>query len=228
MAESLERPEAVFFDWDGTLVDSFAFLHGAHNYTRAQFGIAPFSLEDFGRYFGQPREKLYIQLYGAENVEAAKGHFEAYVMEHHKEGLKPISGAQEVLEVLHRLGVPCGVVTNKKKDLVLREIENYGWDNFFISVVGAGEAESDKPSPAPLQLAIERMGLPLNLDKTWLVGDTDNDLACANALGCKTILILDGGEAANLLENYEVHMHQKNCQELREFLLQYDLEALKK
>lgn len=148
MGYELQRPEAVFFDWDGTLVDSFAFLHAAHNHTRGQLGIAPFTLEDFRGYFGQPREQLYAELYGSENVDAAKGHFESYVMAHHKEGLKPVKGAQALLKTLYDMGVPCGVVTNKKKDLVEQEIINYDWGDFFISVVGAGEAEADKPSPA--------------------------------------------------------------------------------
>lgn len=228
MTWALKRPEAVFFDWDGTLVDSLSFLHAAHNHTRAQFGIAPFSLDDFKGYFGQPREHLYITLYGAENVETAKQHFEAYVTAHHKEGLKPVKGADDLLQTLYDMGVPCGVVTNKKKDLVEREIAHYGWGGFFTSVVGAGEAEADKPSPAPLRLAIERAGVTSSLDVVWLVGDTDNDLACANAVGCKAVLIANNDEVRDLLIKHEVHLHQNNCGALREFLLQYDLKALNK
>ena len=122
---SYSLPKAVFFDWDGTLVDSFAFLHAAHNYTRAQFGMDSFSLDVFAMYFGQPREKLYAEIYGADNIEAAKGHFEHYVYSNHAKDLKPLPGAKELLETLEGLGIPCGVVTNKKGDLVRKEIENY-------------------------------------------------------------------------------------------------------
>lgn len=224
---TLPKPKAVFFDWDGTLVDSFAFLHAAHNYTRKQFDLMPFSLEDFGGYFGQPREKLYAEIYGVENIETAKTHFEHYVYSNHKEGLKPLNGALEVLEVLRDLAVPCGVVTNKKRDLVEAEIKNYSWDHFFISVVGAGDAEEDKPSSAPLLLAIEKSGLDFDFDDIWFVGDTDNDLGCANSAQVKTILIHDGPKSADLLEKYKVHLHQKNCSEFARFLLQYDEKRLK-
>ncbi len=228
MEAPLDKPKAVFFDWDGTLVDSFAFLHAAHNHTRAQFGMEPFALEVFEGYFGQPREKLYAEIYGADNIEEAKGHFETYVYANHAEGLKPIVDAEEVLKALERLGVPCGVVTNKKRDLVEKEIQNYGWQDYFISVVGAGEAEADKPSSAPLLLAIERAGLDLPMPDIWYVGDTDNDLACANGAGCKSVLIAPQVEVIDLLEKYEIDLHQNNCSEFLEFLLQYETKPLKK
>ncbi|MEZ5813524.1 MAG: HAD family hydrolase [Alphaproteobacteria bacterium] len=224
----IERPKAVFFDWDGTLVDSFAFLHGAHNHTRAQFGMEPFALEVFEGYFGKPREQLYEDIYGRENIEAAKGHFENYVYAHHMDQLEPICGAQEVLDVFKTLEIPCGVVTNKKRALVEAEIAHYGWQDYFSSVVGAGEAEADKPSSAPLLLGVERAGFDFAFSDIWYVGDTDNDLACANDAGVRSILILDQPKAADLLAKYKVDLHQNNCGEFAGFLLQYGAEGLQK
>ena len=217
----LARPKAVLFDWDGTLVDSFAFLHAAHNFTREKFGFDPLSLDEWSGYFGQPREKLYADIYGAENIEEAKKHFEHYVLSNHLEGLKPCAGAGEVLKKLHATGIPCGVVTNKKRALVEKEIENFGWDHYFVSVVGAADAEADKPSPAPIHLALEKAEIQEPFENVWFIGDTENDLAAANAAGCITVLILPAEEAADLLENYKVHLHCKNCTEFYEFLLQY-------
>ena len=228
MGLGLAKPEAVFFDWDGTLVDSFDLLHAAHNYTRTQLGIEPFTKDVFKSYFGQPREKLYAEIYGQENIETAKGYFEAYVLEHHVTGLKPVEGAEAVLDVLRKLQVPCGVVTNKKRELVESEIRHYGWEDYFVSVVGAGEAEADKPSAAPLFLAIERSGLDISAKKTWFIGDTDNDLKCAEGAECISVLIAAAPDAADLLEKHEVHLHKNNCSELVEFLLQYMGERLQK
>ena len=218
---SLPKPEIILFDWDGTLVDSFAFLHAAHNYTRGQFGFDPLSLDEWSGYFGQPRERLYTEIYGAENIEEAKKHFEFYVMENHKEGVKPLPGAQGLLETVHKLNIAGGVVTNKKSELVGAEIEHCGWNPYFVSVVGAGEAEADKPSSAPVHLAVEKTGIQVKSDNIWFVGDTDNDLAAANAANCTSVLIADGPHSADLLEKYKVHLHFKNCTELSEFLLQY-------
>lgn len=214
------RPAGVFFDWDGTLVDSFRFLHGAHNHVRGALGIEPFSLEVFGGYFGQPREKLYKELYG-EHVEEAKRLFEAYVRAHHLEGLSAMPGAADLLARLSDMGVVCGVVTNKKGDLVRQEIENFGWGHYFKSVVGAAEAPEDKPSPLPLLLAVERAGLVCDMSKIWFVGDTDNDMACARDAGARSVLIAPEEDYISLSESFSIDLHRQNCSGLRDFLLQY-------
>ena len=214
-------PKAIFFDWDGTLVDSFGFLHEAHNYTLSQFGRPNMTLEQFSGYFGQPREKLYAEIYGVENIEAAKGHFETFVYAHHVTHLEPAEGAEALLEVVKGLNIPCGVVTNKKRELVEKEIHNYGWEHFFDVVVGAGDAGEDKPSPKPLKLAINKSAEDIDIQSIYYVGDTENDLGCANAVGCVTILIAEEEKQRALLELYDVNEKFNNCAEFTRFLLQY-------
>jgi phosphoglycolate phosphatase len=222
----IKLPKAVFFDWDGTLVDSFKFLHGAHNHVRGVLGIAPFSLEVFEGYFGQPREKLYRELYG-DHMEEAKTHFEAYVFANHLKGLSPTVGAQALLEQLHAMGIPCGVVTNKKGSFVVKEISNFGWERFFVSVVGAAEAQADKPSPAPLWLAVKRAGIVEDMGNIWFVGDTENDLACARDAGAVSILIAGNKENERFSKEFDIGLHRETCADLRDFLLQYDANPLK-
>ncbi len=222
---SVQLPKAVFWDWDGTLVDSFAFLHGAHNHVRGKFGMEAFTLQVFSNYFGQPREKLYTEIYGAERIEEAKGHFEAYVLaNHHK--IQPIDGAREALEALKERGVPMGVVTNKKGSLVRKEIDNHGFGDYFISVVGAGEAPADKPSAAPLLMALEQSGLEIEPKDIWYVGDTESDLACAHAAGVPCVFIEDPDIHHGLIAEYQPFMMFNNCRCFADFLLQSDLKSL--
>ena len=222
----LKLPKAVFFDWDGTLVDSFAFLHAAHNHTRKTLGREPFSLEVFAGYFGQPRETLYAHLYEGQ-VEDAKKHFEAFVLANHIEQLKPCEGAEDVLRWLQGHGIPCGIVTNKKRSLVEAEIGHYGWAQYFVSVVGAGEAEHDKPSHLPLRLAVERAELSLNPSDIWYVGDTENDLACGDGYGAHNIFIEDGRAYHEMEARFAISLHMPNCASFYDFLLQYEAKALK-
>lgn len=215
----VKLPKAVFFDWNGTLVDSFRFLHTAHNHVRNILGIEPFTLEVFEGYFGQPREKLYKELYG-DHIESAKAHFERFVLENHMKYLQPMPGAVSLLESLHKLAIPCGVVSNKKVDLIHVEIKSFDWERFFVSVVGAGEASVDKPSPAPLLLAIERSRLNLNCAEVWFIGDTDNDLQCAQAAGAISVLIAKRSDYENLSKRFRIDLHAENCDQIRAFLLQ--------
>ncbi|MBL4804758.1 MAG: HAD family hydrolase [Alphaproteobacteria bacterium] len=221
---TLPKPKIVFFDWDGTLVDSFGFLHAAHNYARKALGIPAFTLEDFAQHFGKPREMLYVKIYGDQGEEAKK-HFEEYVTEHHVSHLKPLEGAEEVLQLLKHMKIPCGVVTNKKRAIVEAEIENFEWGKYFDVVVGAADAANDKPAPDPLLLGISRAEKGLEPQDVWFVGDTENDTACSNAVGSKTILILDkekeAEKATHILGNYDIDLHLPNCKKFHEFLLQY-------
>lgn len=224
--ETITLPKAVFWDWDGTLADSIDFLHGAHNHVRSIFGKGVFTREEFSQYFGQPREKLYREIYGADKIEDAKKHFETYVYANHHQ-IKAIPDAQKTLQTFHDLNIPMGVVTNKKGELVAREITNHGWDDYFITTIGAGEAEADKPSPAPLLLALEQSGLGLQPQDIWYVGDTDNDLGCAAAAGSKAIFILNDEPEPEYLKEYQPLLTFKNHNAFTDFLLQCDTNTIK-
>lgn len=216
---NLNGIKAIFWDWDGTLVDSFSFLHKTHNHVRSSFGLGKFTLDEFGQYFGRPREELYNEIYGSDNVETAKERFEAYVLDNHHE-IKPMPGAKRLLDACHEsLNVPMGVVTNKKGALVAKEIRNHGWDTFFDVTVGAGEAEADKPSPTPLLLALEKSGLDILPEEVLFVGDTDNDVLCAHHAGAKIAFIEEDLDKHAIAKEYEALLMFQNCNEFADFLL---------
>ncbi len=212
-------PEAVFFDWDGTLVDSFHFLCRAHSHVRNEIGRPELTTEQFERYFGMPREHLYEELY-APHQDKAKTLFESYVNENHLEQISPMPGAEKLLDMLAELGIKTGVVTNKKPSFVLEEIGHLGWQKHFVSVVGAGEAKQDKPAADPLLLAIEKGGGHAGLENIWYVGDTETDLKCAREAKCISIFIQNQGNTEELIDVYQPAVVVKNCDELCGFLLQ--------
>ena len=217
--DKLDGIKAIFWDWDGTLVDSFSFLHKTHNHVRGQFGMPSFTIEEFGNYFGKPREKLYRDIYGAQNIEKAKKHFEAFVLANHHE-IQPMDGAERLLQAFADLELPMAVVTNKKGPLVAKEINNHGWDNHFIVTVGAGEAEEDKPSPAPLYLALEKSGLDIEPHEVLFVGDTENDVLCAHHAGAKIAFIEEDLEKQAIAQEHNALLMFRNCDEFADFVLQ--------
>lgn len=222
---TIPPPQAVFFDWDGTLADSFKFLYGAHLHVHALLSMEPFSLEAFEGYFGGPREKLYTEIYGGRREEA-KAHFEAYVLANHLGGFEPMPGAPELIETVRARKLFAGVVSNKKANLITQEIRHMGWDDIFPAIVGAGEAEEDKPSPAPLLLALERGGITAPRTAIWYVGDKDTDILCAKAAGCVSVFIENNMEQAHVKRAFSPELSFKNCREFGDFLLQYPSSVL--
>ncbi|MCB1592550.1 MAG: HAD family hydrolase [Alphaproteobacteria bacterium] len=218
MISKASVPKAVFFDWDGTLADSYAYLNEAHSHVLAELGFEPFKKDEFKDYFGKPREILYTKIY-KHRSEEAKILFEKYVNENcHK--LTYVSGADTLLKTIFDLGLPMGIVSNKKGSIVRREIGHFGWNGYFPTIVAAGEASEDKPSGAPLLMAIEQAGLAhLNKADIWYVGDTETDLRCARDANCPVLLIAPYGIEKLNMREYNPIKIADNCHHLLEFLV---------
>lgn len=198
---TLLNPKAIFFDWDGTLVDSFAALEESHNRVLKGYGETPASAGWFRPYFGGEREVLYNAIYGAHRAEDARHKFEAIFAANHCDWITLLDGAEDALSFLDELQIPYGVVTNKHPKFVTAEIEHFGWADRFVSLVGAKEAAKDKPSPDPLFLALERAELGITPQDVLFVGDTSADLSCAKLAGAPCVFI--GEEDSPHLQGYE-------------------------
>ncbi len=221
----MSLPKALFFDWDGTLVDSYAFLEGAHNHVKTELGLPLFKEGEYLLYFGKPREYLYEQVYG-EYATKAWELFEVYVQDNHAEKLVAMKDADKLLEAVHAIDIVCGVVTNKRPSLVQREVATFEWDKYFSAVVGAGEAEADKPSSAPLELALKRAG-DLHKDDIWFVGDTEIDAQCARNLGCPFVVVHENCDHLEWVSDFKPVYAFRSCTQMRDFVLQTAGKSLK-
>jgi len=216
---TITKPQAIFFDWDGTLADSYSFLDRAHSHVRQRFGFRAFEPGEYKQYFGQPREVLYPLIYGEENYEQAKIWFEDYVVEN-RHLLQPLEGADALMHAIADADIPMGVVSNKRGDFLRGEAAHFGWADIFVSVIGAGEALQDKPAADPLFKALNDGGLPdLHPDAVWFVGDTRYDLECARNAGAQAVLIRNGMEVEGLIKEYAPDLVAEDCRDFQEKLL---------
>lgn len=182
--------QAVFFDWDGTLVDSLDVIVRAHNHVRVAFGLEPWEMVDYFGTASQSARDLYPKLYGKESDKAITLLYE-YLGKHHLDHTKPLNGAEEMLKALKDRNILMGVVSNKRHEVLHTEINHLGWAHYFAAVVGAGHASADKPHAAPLQLALQYANWS-DLDSLLYVGDTETDLRVADGTGCASALLLHG------------------------------------
>jgi phosphoglycolate phosphatase len=104
----------------------------------------------------------------------------------HLKLLTVLEGAEELLEAGKDL--PIALVSNKNGDFLRKEAEFLNWTPRFQSIVGATDAEADKPDPAPVHLAMLPINLPLG-PEIWFIGDSGTDMATARACGCTAILV---------------------------------------
>ncbi len=84
-----QKPDAILFDWDGTLVDTLPGLLLAHNHVRGHFDLPLWTTEQFHQQMKYSSRELYPQIYG-ERVEEAFNVLRQFMDEHSLKYLEPI------------------------------------------------------------------------------------------------------------------------------------------
>ncbi len=194
--------KAIFFDWDGTLVDSIPLLFSAHNYTREKMGHAPWTKEEYRAAMVSSTREIYPVLYG-ERAQEAQDVLYAFILENHLNHLEVLEGARELIEFLGEKNIPMGIVSNKRHDVLRREVEHLGWQKYFGVYNGAGVAAKDKPSGVPLIYALEQFPHKVDIQDVLYVGDTESDLGCAQDAGCPVVYIRQELFRPELVEQYK-------------------------
>lgn len=211
--EGVKLPKAVLFDWDGTLVDTIPGLRKAHNHVRNALGFPDWTEDEFWENLKHSSRDLYPRIYGDRSDEAMQI-LRDFMDENHLSYLSELQDARAVLEVLRARDIPCGVVSNKRHEVLLREISHLGWQGFFFDALGAGVAAKDKPAADPLFLMLDRTSRGLLPQEVWMVGDTETDLAAGKAADCPTVLITHGKDKSALIEEYKPLHVLRSCSEL--------------
>jgi phosphoglycolate phosphatase len=207
-----EMPRAILFDWDNTLVENWLAIQAAMNAALDAAGHPPMDLDEVKLQARLSAREIFPRLFG-ETWQQARALYYAHFERNHLDGLRLMEGAEALLGVLGALEIPLAIVSNKRGDILRREIGHLGWNDRFRAVVGSLDAAADKPDPASIRLALSKVGVDAGAD-VWLVGDTDVDMRAAAAAGCLPVLVGPGPSEPTLLEGVEVGIRYRNCTEL--------------
>ncbi len=180
-------PSLLLWDWDNTLVDAWAGIAAAINAAFAAFEMRPWTVEETRQRARISMRESFPVIFGAEWKRARRVFQEAMAAQH-LDHVRAMPGASEAL--LAGAGWRQGVVSNKSTRYLAAEIAHLGWAGHFGTVVGAGEARADKPDPAPVLLALGRLGASAS-PSVWYLGDTASDMVAARAAGVSGVLIGD-------------------------------------
>lgn len=186
----LKNLRAVFFDLDGTLLDTAPDMalalniqrevhgkeplpfseirpyvsHGAAAMLRIGFGLEP-GHKDFDEF-----RKQYLNIY-AENIAV---HTELFI------------GLQELLESLNKNNIAWGIATNKPEFLTVPLLEALNLSDACSALVCGDTVKPTKPHPNPLFSAAKQAGVkPV---QSVYVGDAWRDIAAGRAAGMKTVV----------------------------------------
>lgn len=215
MSTLLELPEAILFDWDDTLASNWVSILDAMNATFAAMGHEAWSMEQARANVRLSLRDSFPKMFG-DRWEEATDIFYDHIRANHLETLKSLEYAAELLEQLSQAGVVLGIVSNKTGYLLRAECEHLGWSDYFVSVIGAMDAEKDKPAPDPIFLCLKDTGLKSN-SNIWYVGDAPTDIQCAHNARITGILIRDSAITSDY-DEYPPHHHFENLNKMAAFL----------
>ncbi|SRR6266540_715302 len=195
---SNDRPAAILFDLDGTLIDSVGLLLECVRHTFAERERVPTD-EQWIAGIGTPLPRQLAEFVeGDDEIAALADRYRSFQREHHDRLTWTFEGVEPTLEKLAARGHPMGVVTSKSNEMMLRSLRHTGIERFMSTLIGCDSCAIHKPDPFPVRLALEELGyVPEN---AFFVGDSPHDVQSGNAAGVTTVAALWGPFTREQLE----------------------------
>lgn len=189
----------IFFDLDGTLIDSEPGIVGGIVHTFEQLGQQAPPLERLRDWIGPPlRDSFHEQFNGdqalvVQALALYRDRYDAVGWTEHS----VFAGIAEVVAALHAAGHRLAVVTSKNERAARRIIEHLPFADCFEDVIGTSDDGSRRFKPDLIAEAMRR--LQLLPGQCVMVGDRRMDIEGANHHHMRSIGVLWGfGDEAEL------------------------------
>lgn len=189
----MKNYSTVFFDLDGTLVDSGEGVRNSVEYALKKFGIEVENKDSLSCFIGPPLTVSFKTFYGFDDENADRG--VAYYREYYKD--KGIfesyvyEGIEETLKRLKDAGKRVMVATSKPEEYAKRVLEKFGIAKYFDFIAGATMDEKTRANKIEImQYAFDSCGV--SPSDTIMVGDRLFDIEGAKHFGMECIAVLYG------------------------------------
>lgn len=195
-------PAGIFFDLDGTLVDSAPELYEALRRLADEHArvVPPFERvrQRVSRGARAIIHELFVD-FDDEQLAAMVPRYLDLYSDLLDGGTRPFDGVEELLDLIETRGLAWGVVTNKAGFLALPLLKMLGWDRRAAAVVCGDTLAVRKPHPEPLHHACNLAGV--DVSACAYIGDDQRDAEAGNAAGMFTVAAawgyLDGGDPSD-------------------------------
>jgi HAD superfamily hydrolase (TIGR01662 family) len=204
-AHKLTRPQLVFFDWDGTILDTQHVMDVIFNNLISENTsfllpenkeLSAKQLVDRYCEVGMTLELMMTAIFQPQEINFLTDSFCAMYDVVSKElNIKLFPDIKKTLKLLNNAGIPVALVSNKATDRLLEDVKQSQMHDFFNVIVGAGECPLPKPSRQPVDKALDKLVIAasdVNFNQCWFIGDTQTDINCAKNCGVLPFLYRDG------------------------------------
>ena len=189
---------AIFFDLDGTLVDSSIGIHNGFTYTFKQLGVPSPDAKTIRGFMGPPLETSFASCLPVDQVETAIQLYRSYYKE---KGVYEAQLFPQIKDLLTELAQQylLYITTTKNTPTAIDMTSNFEINQFFDGIYGS--------SPQALHKAdVIRQALTthdLAPEKVVIIGDTKFDMIGAQETGIKKLAVTWGFGDDKELMNFQ-------------------------
>jgi len=190
----------IIWDWNGTLLNDTQLCVQTMNEMLGKRSLPLLSVNDYKDVFSFPVKDYYQKIgfdFQVEPFEIPALEF----IERYNDQMNNCSLHQDSLDVLdyiHSIGIRQFVLSAMKQDALENCLNHHQISHFFEHISGLDNHYAASKTENGHRLISE-----LNLDASQLIliGDTVHDFEVANELGCGCILIANGHQSREILQN---------------------------
>jgi phosphoglycolate phosphatase len=187
--------KAVLFDLDGTLLNTIEDIAAVANRILKVMNCPQYTIDEYKYLVGDGTEVLARRVLPEEHFDQRKRlRFITYMknkyltVEHKK--ACPYPGITDLLDAMQARSVAAAVLSNKRQESALGEIERLLPQYRFAAVLGARDGVPLKPDPTAAQEVAQRLNVPTN--EIIFLCDTGTDMKTATACGMYPVGVLWG------------------------------------
>jgi len=190
------QKKAVFFDLDGTLLDSEPIHHRACQLALQEYIGPEIATVDATKYIGLNDKFLYsalvrdfVQLNNLTYDEFYARKMAAFplVLEKIERQQILMDGVDSYLESLQAQGIALGVISASERPVVDLLLEYSQLDHFFEFKISSAHTHITKPNPSPYLMALRKK--KLRTHEIVIFEDSPTGLTAANLVGCDIVKV---------------------------------------
>lgn len=186
---------AIFFDLDGTLVDSSIGIHNGFTYAFNQLGVPSPDAKTIRGFMGPPLETSFASCLPQNQIELAVQLYRFYYKDKGVYEAKLFPNIKSILSELSK-DYPLYITTTKNTSIAENMVRNFGIDHFFDGIYGSSPQALHKANVIRQALQTHN----LDPDRVVIIGDTKYDMIGAQETGIKTLAVTWGfGEEEELM-----------------------------
>jgi phosphoglycolate phosphatase len=183
----------LFFDLDGTLIDSFPGVTKGLIYAFQTMGFPIPDNKSLRKFIGPPLQES-IPLYMGFDKEQTKEAIRLFKKTYENGGmfdLNLIDGVEKALQHFRNQGRKMYVITSKDQKPAIAILEKMGLSKYFDGIYGSSYEEDRITKTDVLNFALKKLNLS-DLDSILMIGDTRFDVEGANNVGIASLGLLSG------------------------------------